>query len=211
MYIIMSYLSISNKIIGKCFYSKLNMPRCYYYYLNSRGHLYNLAEKDRYTDSQHLPKGPTHLKDKKALNFFFRRIKYNNLNEEKELENHKQLIFPDKNFFPFVSKCMNEYNFLRFKPGTTPLVFHTLDETKQKLYYGYDLEKDFEPNELYISEEGRLYHKTDFGNYGLISSNLAIEIRDSLHHHENGDIFFIDKDKTLNKIKPIEEEKISYS
>ena len=52
-------------------------------------------------------KGPTHLRDEKFLNFFFKRLEINSTEEYHE--------------FPYVSKCMGEFNFMR--AADTPIVF----------------------------------------------------------------------------------------
>ncbi|CAL1263418.1 unnamed protein product, partial [Larinioides sclopetarius] len=110
------------------------------------------------------------LSEKKFLQFFFRRLKFNNTGKyEKE--------------FPFFSPCGKENNFVRC--DDLPVVFTHVLETENSndtyyLSYGYTdfLKVKFEPEKLcMLPESGRVYHPgpESTGGIGLIKSSLAIQ------------------------------------
>ncbi|GFQ91074.1 UPF0598 protein CG30010 [Trichonephila clavata] len=112
------------------------------------------------------------FKGKKFLQFFFRRLKFNDTNKyQKE--------------FPFLSPCGKEKNFVRC--DDLPIVFtHILESENSEegdyLSYGHTgelLKVKFEPEMIcMLPESGRIYHPGPeaTGGVGLIKSSLAIHL-----------------------------------
>jgi hypothetical protein len=131
--------------------------RAYFYYVNHYGNLYVLEDEFQ----RKMPFGPSFLKDKKFLDFFFKRLQKN---DDFNLKTH-----PD---FPFVSKCGRELNFV--KCAETPIVFQNLE--KQCLIYGGSLKTQFDPSALLI-KDGKLYHYLDsLQSHCLVETKLASEL-----------------------------------
>lgn len=110
------------------------------------------------------------FKDKKFLDFFFKRLKINDTNRYKEA-------------FPYISLCGRERNFVRC--DDLPIVFtHILPNehsSKELLTYAYAAELltvDFEPDKIHMAPSGKVYHPAPerYGSIGLIRSKLAIEL-----------------------------------
>ena len=111
------------------------------------------------------------FKEKKFLEFFFRRIRSNQTNRYQQE-------------FPFVSLCGRERNYIRC--DDTPVVFtHVFKDDKDsslKFAFGHAgnlLSHSFEPwNICMVPQTGRLYHPApqSTGGFGLIKSSLAIEM-----------------------------------
>jgi hypothetical protein len=108
------------------------------------------------------------FKDKKFLQFFFKRIKFNESDRYKD--------------FPYISICGRELNYIRC--DDVPLVFtHILSNVDGKELMAANhahtlLPFDFEPNKIFVSStSGRVYHPASerYGSVGLICSKLAIE------------------------------------
>ncbi|OWR53085.1 hypothetical protein KGM_206554 [Danaus plexippus plexippus] len=119
------------------------------------------------------------FKEKKFLEFFFKRIRLNKSGRyEKE--------------FPYISLCGRERNFIRC--DDVPIVYtHIVNiDSTDFLLYGYtgdSMKVQFQPEKVYmLPDTGRVYHPADdkYGGVGLIRSKLAIEI--SKHFtFENGE------------------------
>lgn len=108
------------------------------------------------------------FKEKKFLEFFFKRIRLNKTGRYQE-------------DFPFISLCGRERNYIRC--DDVPIVYtHIYSTDEDYLVFGYagDLLKfSFRPEKVYmLPETGRVYHPADekYGGIGLIKSKLAIEI-----------------------------------
>lgn len=110
------------------------------------------------------------FKEKKFLEFFFKRIRINNTGRYQEE-------------FPFISLCGRERNYIRC--DDLPIVFtHIITRNSEVdlLTFGYVddlLVTQFQPEKVYmVPETGRVYHPADekYGGVGLIRSKLAIEI-----------------------------------
>lgn len=111
------------------------------------------------------------FKDKKFLEFFFKRLKINDTNRYRD-------------DFPYMSPCGRERNFIRC--DDVPIVFtHILppnaDNNSELLSYCYAgdlLAVEFEPDKIYMSGSGKVYHPAPerYGSIGLIRSKLAIEL-----------------------------------
>lgn len=111
------------------------------------------------------------FKEKKFLEFFFKRIRIN-----------KTGRYQDE--FPYISLCGKERNYIRC--DDVPIVYtHIItkeNSEKDFLTFGYAndvLISQFEPEKVYmVPETGRVYHPADekYGGIGLVRSKLAIEI-----------------------------------
>lgn len=105
------------------------------------------------------------FKDKQFLAFFFKRVRVNNTDRY-------------KSNFPFISLCGRERNFIRC--DDLPIVYtHILDSDRISFGYAGDkLVEPFEPQHLYMSKSGRVYHPASekYEGIGLIRSKLAIEL-----------------------------------
>ncbi|RVE43835.1 hypothetical protein evm_011503 [Chilo suppressalis] len=119
------------------------------------------------------------FKEKKFLEFFFKRIR---INKTGRYENE----------FPFISLCGRERNFIRC--DDVPIVYtHLITVEDDFLTYGYAgdlLKAKFKPNKIFmLPSTGRVYHPAEekFGGVGLIRSKLAIELskRFEFHHGES--------------------------
>lgn len=109
------------------------------------------------------------FKEKKFLEFFFKRIRLNNTGRYND-------------DFPFISLCGRERNFIRC--DDVPIVYTQIIKKNDVhvLTYGYasdSLHTKFIPEKIYMSPQtGRVYHPADdkYGGVGLIKSKLAIEL-----------------------------------
>ncbi|GBM73212.1 UPF0598 protein C8orf82 [Araneus ventricosus] len=175
--------------------------REYFYFIDHQGMLF--------LDDSKMKNFTSCFKEKKFLQFFFRRLNFNNTGKyEKE--------------FPFLSPCGKENNFVRC--DDLPIVFTHILETENSndadyLSYGYTgdlLKVKFEPEKLcMLPESGRVYHPgpESTGGIGLIKSSLAIQFSQKFiyRNKDNTDempIAFLWKgieysltDETLQKLK----------
>ncbi|XP_053402047.1 UPF0598 protein CG30010-like [Mercenaria mercenaria] len=113
------------------------------------------------------------FKEKKFLDFFFKRLRLNETGRYME-------------DFPFLSPCGRERNFIRC--DDRPIVYVHLADNQDKgtcdiLSYGYPgsptLNVPFQPEKIcMLPETGRIYHPADpeVGGVGLIKSSIAIAI-----------------------------------
>lgn len=101
----------------------------------------------------------TCLKEPKFLNFFFKRLVPNTLDEGAQ-------YLPSYNY---VSPCGRELNFVRAED--TGLVFQRLEEGQ--LFYAPALSVPFQPEQLCVSDDGRLYHPAPRIGLGLMASGLV--------------------------------------
>ncbi|GFQ91073.1 UPF0598 protein C8orf82 homolog [Trichonephila clavata] len=138
--------------------------REYFYFIDHQGMLF--------LDDSKMKNFTSCFKGKKFLQFFFRRLKFNDTNKyQKE--------------FPFLSPCGKEKNFVRC--DDLPIVFtHILESENSEegdyLSYGHTgelLKVKFEPEMIcMLPESGRIYHPGPeaTGGVGLIKSSLAIHL-----------------------------------
>ncbi|XP_063696336.1 UPF0598 protein CG30010 [Culicoides brevitarsis] len=148
--------------------------REYFYFVNHEGMLF--------LDDARMKNFTSCFKDKKFLEFFFKRLKINDTNRYTE-------------DFPYLSLCGRERNFVRC--DDLPIVFtHILpdkkDPTKELLTYNYAsdlLTVDFEPDKIFMAPSGKVYHPAParYGNIGLIRSKLAIELSKNFEFKTNGE------------------------
>lgn len=111
------------------------------------------------------------FKEKKFLEFFFKRIRLNDTGRYQE-------------DFPYVSLCGRERNYIRC--DDVPIVFtHIIRKESPKIefltyaYVGESMTHKFMPEKIYmLPVTGRVYHPADdkYGGVGLIRSKLAIEL-----------------------------------
>eukprot|EP01060_Flectonema_neradi_P007915 TRINITY_DN15630_c0_g1_i1.p1 TRINITY_DN15630_c0_g1~~TRINITY_DN15630_c0_g1_i1.p1 ORF type:complete len:189 (+),score=24.78 TRINITY_DN15630_c0_g1_i1:75-641(+) len=140
-------------------------PREYFFYLNDHGHLYHLMNPESFEKGK-IPVGPAHLRNDKFLDFFFTMMKEN-----------KTGMHPS---YKWVSRCKGELNFLW--PSDTPVVFHGVKNISgtDQLWYGAEnsgrLTVPFQPDQLSICDEGRLYHPSPIGNRALLSCHCALRL-----------------------------------
>ncbi|XP_023707741.1 UPF0598 protein CG30010 isoform X2 [Cryptotermes secundus] len=112
------------------------------------------------------------FKDKKFLEFFFRRLRLNTTGRYMEE-------------FPYLSVCGRERNFIRcddFPVVFTHVIRGTVNgQTEDQLSYGHAgdlLRVKFEPEKIFmLPESGRVYHPApeNVGGVGLVRSKLAID------------------------------------
>ncbi|XP_055931283.1 UPF0598 protein CG30010-like isoform X1 [Argiope bruennichi] len=155
--------------------------REYFYFVDHQGMLF--------LDDSKLKNFTSCFKEKRFLQFFFRRLKLNDTGKyQKE--------------FPFLSPCGKENNFVRC--DDLPIVFtnilHTMNandtEYLSYCYTGDALKIKFEPDKLcMLPESGRVYHPgpESTGGVGLIKSSFTIELSQN----------FIYKDKNNTDEMPI--------
>ncbi|XP_052755530.1 UPF0598 protein CG30010 isoform X2 [Galleria mellonella] len=135
--------------------------REYFYYIDHQGMLF--------LDDSKMKNFTSCYKEKKFLEFFFKRIKLNTTGRY-EVE------------FPFLSLCGRERNYIRC--DDVPIVYtHLINKNEiDFLTYGYAgdlLKTPFIPEKIYmLPNTGRVYHPADdkYGGIGLIRSKLAIEL-----------------------------------
>ncbi|XP_013188909.1 UPF0598 protein CG30010 [Amyelois transitella] len=145
--------------------------REYFYYVDHQGMLF--------LDDSKMKNFTSCFKEKKFLEFFFKRIRLNNSGR-----------YQDE--FPFISMCGRERNFIRC--DDVPIVYtHMISHLeKDFLTYGYAGEMmriEFDPEKIYmLPTTGRVYHPADdkYGGIGLIRSKLAIELSKNFQF-SNGD------------------------
>ncbi|XP_028043342.1 UPF0598 protein CG30010 [Bombyx mandarina] len=146
--------------------------REYFYYIDHQGMLF--------LDDARIKNFTSCFKEKKFLEFFFKRIRLNKTGKY-EAE------------FPFVSHCGRERNYIRC--DDLPIVFTHIfhEDNVDFLSYGYAgdlLRTVFIPDKVYMLPlTGRVYHVAEekFGGVGLIKSKLAIELSKYFEFH-NGDM-----------------------
>lgn len=140
-------------------------PREYFYWVDLRGHLYCI-DKDATT----LPRqnDPAFLRDGRFLNFFWRQLQLNTPTSPGRARHGA--------VYPYVSPCGRELNYVR--AADRPIAFHslqTLPSGESVLLYAHDLSVPFDPAELCMRDNGRLYHPSPVG-LGLLRSALASEL-----------------------------------
>ncbi|XP_053608570.1 UPF0598 protein CG30010 [Plodia interpunctella] len=135
--------------------------REYFYYIDHQGMLF--------LDDSKMKNFTSCFKEKKFLEFFFKRIRLNNSGRYQEE-------------FPFISLCGRERNYIRC--DDVPIVYtHMISNSETDfLTYGYAgemLKTQFIPGKIFMMPStGRVYHPADnkYGGIGLIRSKLAIEL-----------------------------------
>ncbi|XP_023948535.2 UPF0598 protein CG30010 [Bicyclus anynana] len=137
--------------------------REYFYYIDHQGMLF--------LDDSKMKNFTSCFKEKKFLEFFFKRIRLNKTGRYQEE-------------FPYISLCGRERNYIRC--DDLPIVYtHIITKGKPAVdfmtfgYAGELLLTQFQPDKVYmLPETGRVYHPADdkYGGIGLVRSKLSIEI-----------------------------------
>lgn len=125
-----------------------------------------------YLDDSRMKNFTSCFKEKKFLDFFFKRLRLNSTQRYQEE-------------FPFISLCGRERNFIRC--DDVPIVYTNVLKKNDSyhLSFGYAddlLTTEFQPDKLYMLPlTGRVYHPADdkYGGVGLVKSKLAIEFSKS--------------------------------
>lgn len=134
--------------------------REYFYYIDHQGMLF--------LDDSRMKNFTSCFKDKQFLKFFFSRLRLNQTSK-----------YQDE--FKYCSPCGKEMNYVRC--DDVPIVFTHIIQDGQHgdvLSYGHAgelLTAKFEPEKLYMTKSGRVYHPANeqTGGVGLVKSSLAIE------------------------------------
>ncbi|XP_065089423.1 UPF0598 protein CG30010-like [Ochlerotatus camptorhynchus] len=136
--------------------------REYFYYIDHEGMLF--------LDDARIKNFTSCFKEKKFLEFFFKRLRLNDGDRYRE-------------HFPFVSPCGRERNYIRC--DDVPVVFtHVFRDAEgiERLAFAHAgdlLNVPWEPNRICMFPlSGRVYHPAPerYGSVGLIRSKLAIEL-----------------------------------
>ncbi|XP_067871832.1 UPF0598 protein C8orf82 homolog [Heterodontus francisci] len=164
-------LSISRSVS----YSQGQSPepriREYFYYIDHQGQLF--------LDDTKVKNFITCFKDKQFLVFFFKQLRKNSTGRYQE--------------FPYVSLCGRERNYVRC--DDLPVVFTHLIKGEgpegELLSYcggGDKLSMRFEPERLFMPENGRVYHPAPerSGSIGLVKSSLAFELSAHFEYSDGG-------------------------
>ncbi|XP_021923661.1 UPF0598 protein CG30010 isoform X3 [Zootermopsis nevadensis] len=130
------------------------------------------TEPKLFLDDARMKNFTSCFKDKKFLEFFFKRLRLNTTGRYMAE-------------FPYLSLCGRERNFIRC--DDYPIVFthvirdNTTGQPEDRLSYGHAgdlLSVKFEPERIFmLPETGRVYHPAleHVGAVGLVTSKLAIE------------------------------------
>ncbi|XP_026487787.2 UPF0598 protein CG30010 [Vanessa tameamea] len=137
--------------------------REYFYFIDHQGMLF--------LDDSRMKNFTSCFKEKKFLEFFFKRVRLNKTGK-----------YQDE--FPFISLCGRERNYIRC--DDLPIVYtHIITKGNPETdfltfgYAGESLMSQFQPEKVYmLPETGRVYHPADdkYGGIGLVRSKLSIEI-----------------------------------
>uniref|UniRef100_A0A0K0FHL6 UPF0598 protein (inferred by orthology to a C. elegans protein) n=1 Tax=Strongyloides venezuelensis TaxID=75913 RepID=A0A0K0FHL6_STRVS len=142
------FLSRLSYVQGQYYNGKV---REYFYYIDHEGQLF-LHDSKMYNFT-------TCFKDKRFLTFFFRNLK---LNDVKRYDDE----------FPYLSVCGNELNFVSC--NDKPIVYTKWNEDDDTFQINWsNRQQKINPANLFMLENGRLYHSSTFDNYGLVRSSLA--------------------------------------
>uniref|UniRef100_A0A1I7WPG3 BRCT domain-containing protein n=1 Tax=Heterorhabditis bacteriophora TaxID=37862 RepID=A0A1I7WPG3_HETBA len=109
-------------------------------------------------------------KDIDFLTFFYKNLRFNDTNRYKEL-------------FPFLSLCGRERNYLRC--DDRPIVFTEIQQNTFRIG-GSKITVPLKPDSLSMLSNGRLYHPSPFGEYGLVKSSLADQLFPLFKFDSNG-------------------------
>ncbi|XP_063617725.1 UPF0598 protein CG30010 [Cydia splendana] len=142
--------------------------REYFYYIDHQGMLF--------LDDSKMKNFTSCFKEKKFLDFFFKRIRLNKTGRYTEE-------------FPFISLCGRERNYIRC--DDVPIVYtHIITKDKKDFvtfgYAGELLLTPFIPQKIYMLPlTGRVYHPADdkYGGIGLVRSKLSIELSKHFEFH----------------------------
>uniref|UniRef100_A0AC35UDL7 DUF4915 domain-containing protein n=1 Tax=Rhabditophanes sp. KR3021 TaxID=114890 RepID=A0AC35UDL7_9BILA len=150
--------------------------REYFYYIDHEGQLF-LHDTRIYNFT-------TCFKDQRFLSFFFRNIRPN------ETQRYTKQ-------FPFISVCGNELNFISCEDR--PIVFTSFDGDTDSWFVNWSNTKSpFIAGDLCMLENGRLYHSSAVGGYGLVRSQVADQLFPLFDFDSNGEpVSFRYKGRTI--------------
>ncbi|CAH2268810.1 UPF0598 protein CG30010 [Pararge aegeria] len=147
--------------------------REYFYFIDHQGMLF--------LDDSKMKNFTSCFKEKKFLEFFFKRIRLNKTGRYHE-------------DFPYISLCGRERNYIRC--DDVPIVYtHIISKGNPEVdfmtfgYAGELLLTQFQPEKVYmLPKTGRVYHPAEdkYGGIGLVRSKLSIEISKNFTF-ENGE------------------------
>ncbi len=110
-----------------------------------------------------MPFGPTFLKDRRFLQFFYARLRPTAPGDGEDVSQ-----------WPFLSVCGRETNFI-CSASRTPVVFQRLEE--ERLWHAEGaLSVPFDPSHLRLSAGGELYHECPGVGQSLVASNVAFDL-----------------------------------
>ncbi|MBE7439628.1 MAG: GNAT family N-acetyltransferase [Spirochaetales bacterium] len=140
--------------------------------------------------------------DPAFLDFFFRRLHNNPAWDESVLSpetsggqiRSRGRALTDPSDYPFVSLCAGEENFVYCED--VPVVYRALREGH--LHYAGSLCVPFQPDELWLSATGQLYHPAPIGALGRLANRLLTELSASIVCEGNG--YVLKRDGQLNVI-----------
>ncbi|EKG07416.1 hypothetical protein TCSYLVIO_001452 [Trypanosoma cruzi] len=152
------------------------LARRYFYYLNERGHLFHVFDIKGLVEHTRMPSGPTYLRDRSFLDFFYRRLQHNSLEEcvadGVMCKNGTDVMCLDDGtclapqeflrHFPYVSLCGVERNFVKVQDS--PVVFTDYEFIRKEeqlsgvLLFAGSLQEPFQPAALTVTREGKLFH-----------------------------------------------------
>ncbi|CEF63799.1 UPF0598 protein C8orf82 [Strongyloides ratti] len=99
--------------------------------------------------------------------------------------------------FPYLSVCGNELNFISC--DDRPIVFTKWNEENDTFQINWsNRQQKINPSNLFMLENGRLYHISTFDTYGLVRSSLADKLFPMFEFDEKGQPIYINwKGQTL--------------
>ncbi|XGW20910.1 hypothetical protein V3C99_004130 [Haemonchus contortus] len=129
--------------------------REYFYYISHEGMLFlDDSRSKNFTSAYKVSQRNTDF-----LNFFYKQLRLNDTDRYRDT-------------FPYVSRCGREHNFLRC--DDRPIVFTEIVDNGTMMRIGQSTRTyPFQPTSLSMLSNGRLYHKAQFEEYGLIMSKTA--------------------------------------
>eukprot|EP00127_Corallochytrium_limacisporum_P006453 Clim_evm43s227 gene=Clim_evmTU43s227 len=154
---------------------KVTSRRQYFYYIDHQGQLF--------LDDMRVKNFITAYKDRKFLDFFFKRVQWN---RTKRFDEH----------FTFISPCGPEVNYIRVEDR--PIVFVKLvtaeeptgPEHTHDLIWGGTMRVPFRPDQLVmLLESGRMYHPAPNDKttkLALVKSAIAVNLGESISFDDNG-------------------------
>lgn len=118
----------------------------YFYLLDESGRLYHLTDPLAFLRHGKVPSGPSFLRNEPFLKFFFSHM------------HATPRDLPHAAFFPFVSRCGSEGNFVAAPAARAPVVFTEYDRERRAFSFGGGtLTQTLDPA-LLREHDGRLYH-----------------------------------------------------
>ncbi|CAI4222184.1 unnamed protein product [Auanema sp. JU1783] len=125
--------------------------REYFYYISHEGFLF--------LDDSRMKNFTAAYRDQAFLNFFYKNLRLNTTERYQDS-------------FKYMSKCGRENNYLRC--DDRPVVYTAFSKDSSSLLIGgSSISVDFQPDQLFMLENGRLYHPSPFDTFGLVKATIA--------------------------------------